>query len=267
MSVGIKPKAIVVINPGNPTGQVLDRQSLEAVVNFAYSKKIVVIADEVYQDNIYGEHKQFTSIRKVINQMPSPKNKLEVFSFHSVSKGLLGECGFRGGYMQIANLSPKSRQQLRKLSIIHLVPNNIGQCSVDLMCNPPNSHNASQETIDSYHKERSLILSDMKQRALLVQEKLNGMTNVQCQSIEGAIYAFPEIKFSSKFIQRAKKQSMQPDMLYCIELLEKTGIMLVPGKKRLRSPTIRCLPLQSRAPDFRQKSEPDFANYSSPRPA
>lgn len=67
MNVGIKPKAIVVINPGNPAGQVLDQKSLEAVVNFAYSKKLAVIADEVYQENIYTENKKFISLRKVIN--------------------------------------------------------------------------------------------------------------------------------------------------------------------------------------------------------
>ena len=60
-----QPKAIVVINPGNPTGNVLSRQNIENVIRFAAQKKLFVFADEVYQDNVYAEGCAFHSFKKV----------------------------------------------------------------------------------------------------------------------------------------------------------------------------------------------------------
>mgnify|MGYP002712267836 CR=1 FL=1 len=51
--VKCKPKAIVVINPGNPTGSVLTKKNIEDIIRFAKENKILIIADEVYQHNIY----------------------------------------------------------------------------------------------------------------------------------------------------------------------------------------------------------------------
>jgi len=51
--LGIRPRAITVINPGNPTGQVLSRGDIEKIILLAYKHRMVILADEVYQDNIY----------------------------------------------------------------------------------------------------------------------------------------------------------------------------------------------------------------------
>ena len=58
-------RAIVIINPGNPTGNVLSRANIEAVVKFAAQKKLFVFADEVYQDNVYADGCEFHSFKKV----------------------------------------------------------------------------------------------------------------------------------------------------------------------------------------------------------
>jgi aspartate/methionine/tyrosine aminotransferase len=88
---GIRVKAMVVINPGNPTGQVLDEEGLKRVIEFTHDKKIMLLADEVYQKNIYVD-KKFVSLRKTLNKMGEPySNNLEIASYHSISKGLLGE--------------------------------------------------------------------------------------------------------------------------------------------------------------------------------
>lgn len=76
-----KPKAICIINPGNPTGQVLSKglliepisefysfsflENIRKILQFAYDRKLFVLADEVYQDNIYAEGCEFHSFRKV----------------------------------------------------------------------------------------------------------------------------------------------------------------------------------------------------------
>ena len=61
----VKPKAICIINPGNPTGQVQSYENIKKVLEFAYQRRLFVLADEVYQDNIYAPGMKFNSFRKV----------------------------------------------------------------------------------------------------------------------------------------------------------------------------------------------------------
>jgi aspartate/methionine/tyrosine aminotransferase len=56
-SKGIDVRAIIVINPGNPTGNIFNLESLQKILQFAYDNNLVVLADEVYQMNIYDEQK------------------------------------------------------------------------------------------------------------------------------------------------------------------------------------------------------------------
>ena len=85
------------------------------------------MADEVYQQNVYKEGKEFHSVRKVLHQMGDPyAHDVEVISMHSVSKGLLGECGLRGGYMDTHNLSNRGEQMLYNLKSIELCSNTPG---------------------------------------------------------------------------------------------------------------------------------------------
>lgn len=50
---GVAVRGIVFINPGNPTGQCLSSENLQQLIKFAYDEKLVLMADEVYQENIY----------------------------------------------------------------------------------------------------------------------------------------------------------------------------------------------------------------------
>eukprot|EP00439_Symbiodinium_sp_Y106_P006454 s7321_g1.t1 len=101
---GTKLRAITVINPGNPVGAVLDREDIVMVINFATEQKLVILADEVYQANVYAEGKQFHSFKKVLRELQAEDKRryaeTQLISFHSTSKGIIGECGQRGGYME-----------------------------------------------------------------------------------------------------------------------------------------------------------------------
>lgn len=55
------------------------------------------------------------------------------------------------------------------------------------------------------------------------------MNQVSCSEIQGAMYAFPRIHLGEGAIKAAKEQGVQPDFLYCMELVNETGIMTVPG--------------------------------------
>jgi alanine transaminase len=79
-----KPKAIVVINPGNPTGSVLTKNNIEDIIKFANKNKLIIIADEVYQHNIWEESAKFYSFKKVMHDLGI---KLELASLMSASKG------------------------------------------------------------------------------------------------------------------------------------------------------------------------------------
>ncbi|VDM25604.1 unnamed protein product [Toxocara canis] len=68
-------RVLCVINPGNPTGQVLSKENIEEIIRFAVKHKLFLMADEVYQDNIYAEGSKFHSFKKVMMGMGEPYSK------------------------------------------------------------------------------------------------------------------------------------------------------------------------------------------------
>lgn len=126
--VGIELRAIVVINPGNPTGNVLRRENIEDIIRVSHENGLIILADEVYQNNIYyPEEAPFISFRKVLHEMGPPfSDEVEMVSMHSISKGLSGECGLRGGYFETHNLDMFAADMLYKLKSIELCSNTVG---------------------------------------------------------------------------------------------------------------------------------------------
>ncbi|RYG97754.1 aminotransferase class I/II-fold pyridoxal phosphate-dependent enzyme [archaeon] len=193
----ITPRALVVINPGNPTGQVLSKDNMKQIVSLCVEEGVCLMADEVYQENIWKPDAKFTSFRKVAYEMgikPS-SGDLQMFSFHSISKGFYGECGLRGGYLEIFGIPNEVKDELYKLASISLCSNTIGQIATGLMVQPPKTGEPSYST---YVKERDGILQSMKRRAELLNKELNSVEGMKCASSEGAMYAFPTIRLPRK---------------------------------------------------------------------
>jgi alanine transaminase len=88
---GRQINSMVVINPGNPTGNLLSEQNVKDIIKFCYNHKLFLLADEVYQGNIYTEKKKFISFKKVLREIGHPYNQVSLASFHSISKGNAGE--------------------------------------------------------------------------------------------------------------------------------------------------------------------------------
>lgn len=224
-------KALVVINPGNPTGSILDYEDIAKLIELSWKDGLVIIADEVYQNNVFEG--KFYSFKKVLSDMILKDEKfktVQLASLHSTSKGVSGECGQRGGYMELVGFTPEVKAVLFKLACISLCSVVSGQALVELMVNPPKRGDPSYET---YHKETSQINSDLRERATTLHHAFEEMEDVLCNKPQGAMYLFPRLRFSeekySKLYDDAKAQDIQLDELYCLELLYAAGICCVPG--------------------------------------
>lgn len=211
---GIRVKAIVVINPGNPTGSVLDAENIGMIIDFAKEHGLTILADEVYQENIYKPGDRFTSFAKIM--AGKKEDNVSLFSFHSTSKGFLGECGHRGGYFEIRNIPADVSAQILKLQSVSLCANLPGQTAVYCMVNPPKPGSPSHIT---YTAERDGILGALKERAAILAEGLNKIPGIRCNTVAGAMYAFPMVELPSG----------RSDTEWCMSLLETTGICVVPG--------------------------------------
>lgn len=225
---GRQIRALVVINPGNPTGQVMSVENMRDVAEWCHKREVVLMADEVYQENIYASGKSFTSFRKVVNEIGGDlEREIQLLSFHSVSKGFLGECGRRGGYMEVSNSVPSEVvDEMYKIASVNLCPNVDGQLMVGLMVNPPKE---GDESYEQYVAERGAILSSLGRRAKRLVNILNTLPGVTCNDAEGAMYAFPKIEIPQRAVDEAKKQGLTPDTFYVMSLLRATGICVVPG--------------------------------------
>jgi alanine transaminase len=177
-SQGTDVRAIVIINPGNPTGASLKVEDIEEAIKFAAEKQLVVMADEVYQTNVFiGE---FTSFKKTLREMqkrePGKYDNVELVSLHSISKGMVGECGHRGGYFELVGFDPEVQAQIYKFISIMLCPPVLGQCLVEMMVHPPVEGEPSWEL---YDKEYNEIRDGLKQRATALYEAFKKMEGVE----------------------------------------------------------------------------------------
>jgi aspartate/methionine/tyrosine aminotransferase len=173
-------RAIVIINPGNPTGASLAEEDIKAVIDFAAQEKLVVMADEVYQTNVFiGKFHSFKAVLRNMQKADPEKYKyVELASLHSISKGMVGECGHRGGYFELVGFDPEVVEQIYKFVSISLCAPVIGQCLVELMVNPPKE---GQPSYELYKQEWDDIFSGLRKRATALYEAFKEMEGVECQ--------------------------------------------------------------------------------------
>ncbi|XP_024971188.1 alanine aminotransferase 2-like [Cynara cardunculus var. scolymus] len=264
---GITVRALVAINPGNPTGQVLAEDNQRQIVDFCKKEGLVLLADEVYQENIYAPDKKFHSFKKICRSMGYGDKDIPLVSFQSVSKGYHGECGKRGGYMEVTGFSPEVRQQFYKVASVNLCSNISGQILASLVMSPPK---VGDESYDGYMGERDGILKSLARRAKTLEDAFNSLEGVSCNRAEGAMYLFPNIRLPNKAIKAAEGAKKAADAYYAIRLLNATGVVVVPGSGFGQVPGswhFRCtiLPQEDKIPaivskltDFHKKFMDEF---------
>ncbi|KAJ6597554.1 transaminase [Mycena vulgaris] len=223
-SEGTVPKALVIINPGNPTGALLSAETMAALVRLCEEHSLVLLADEVYQSNLHQPATHpFTSFKKVVSELQS---SVPLVSFHSISKGVSGECGRRGGYFELTNFPADVRALVYKLVSVGLCPPLAGQIGVDCMVRPPAVGAPSRAL---WEKETAAIHGALAERTRLMAARLSALPGVSCVDAPGALYLFPKIALPAKAVAAAEAAGKAPDAFYALALLDATGICVVPG--------------------------------------
>lgn len=211
-----KIKLIVIINPNNPTGSIIPHEELLKICHFISTKNIPIIADEVYQENDIDN--KFISIRKSFLTL---KLNSPLFSLHSVSKGFIGECGLRGGYLNTLNIPTKTKNALEKYLSMRLSANSIGQLAVHCMTKL-NQKNSVKKQIA---KKKLQYIDKLN----YLYDELNFIKGVSCSKPQGTMYVFPKIQIKENIKIIAKYEKKEPDFIWCREFLKKYGICVVPG--------------------------------------
>ncbi|XP_038652415.1 alanine aminotransferase 2-like [Scyliorhinus canicula] len=222
------PKVLCVVNPGNPTGQMLSRDCIENVIRFAAEERLFLLADEASQESVHGEGSQFQSLKKVLFEMgPKYSSTMDLVSLFSISKGHIGEPGARGCVMELTNLDSTIQDYLNLLESIYSSCPKTAQIAIDVATNPPQPGDPSYQL---FMDEKRSIQGKMIANADLTEEMFNSVPGMCCQPISSGVYAFPRIEIPAKAIEEAKLRHQEPDLFYCLKLLEETGHLVIPGK-------------------------------------
>ncbi|XP_070765661.1 alanine aminotransferase 2-like [Enoplosus armatus] len=221
-----EPRAIYISNPGNPSGHVQDRKTIEEVIRFAAAEGLVLLAEEVYQDSVYGQDKEFISYKKVLFEMDKEYSEnVELISFNSISNACTGECGLRGGYMEVINMDPAVNTYLRKMQATSSPPV-LPQLALEVMVNPPSPGDVSYKTYTQEILHTQATLSQNAQRAC---EFLNDLPGMNCQPAMAGVFLYPRLHLPPQMIEEAKMLGVEADVLYCRRLLEEEGLCLGAG--------------------------------------
>ena len=128
--------------------------------------------------------------------------------------------------MELHNIDPDVVDIIYKMSSINLCSNILGSITVGLMVNPPKPGDLSY---DLYYQEKHGIIDSLKRRARKMTDTFNSLENITCQETDGAMCSFPQITLPPKAISAAELAGKEPDVFYCLELLNETGLSCVPG--------------------------------------
>jgi alanine-synthesizing transaminase len=195
-----RSRALCIISPNNPTGEVFDRKSLQQLVDIATEHELYIICDEIYDGIVFDE---FTGIGRVARDAP-------VVVLNGFSKTYL-MTGWRCGYMCM-NSNSKELDELRvnvpKLARVRISANLPVQIAAVQALRGPQNHIPK-------------MVRELKRRRDYVVKRLNGMRGISCRIPKGAFYVFPKIDDTY--------MDAKDDRKFVLELLRSTGVLTVHG--------------------------------------
>ena len=199
-----RTKAIVVINPNNPTGAVYDRPVLQGLVEVARSRGLVVFSDEIYDQILYDDAVHVATA--------SLAPDLLCLTFNGLSKAYR-LAGFRSGWVVVSGPTSEARSYLEGLEIL---------ASMRLCANVPGQH-AVATALGGRHGLDALVLPggrlrEQRDTALALLQEIPG---VSCVRPRGALYLFPRLD--------PEVYDVKDDQQLVFDLLREQNLLLVQG--------------------------------------
>lgn len=197
-------KAIVVINPNNPTGAVYTRETLEGIAQIAREHSLLILSDEIYDRIVYDEAKHIS--------MAEVAPDLLVLTFNGLSK-TYRVAGYRSGWLVITGPRDHAAGFLEGIQLL---------ASTRLSPNGPGQH-AVLAALTGVQSIDSLIAPEgrLTLQRDVTWEGLNAIPGVSCVKPEGALYAFPRLD--------PEVHEIHDDKQLIYDLLKAEHILLVEG--------------------------------------
>nr|WP_319396313.1 aminotransferase class I/II-fold pyridoxal phosphate-dependent enzyme [uncultured Desulfobacter sp.] len=199
-----KTRAIVVINPNNPTGALYSKAVLEQIIQIAREHKLLICSDEIY-DRLVMDDLEHVSTAALAPDMP-------VFTFNGLSKSHI-ICGFRCGWLAVSGPREQTADliaSITKLAAMRLCGNALTQLVIPAALADEQSTNALIAPGGRIYQQREATINALDQ--------IEGITYVKNSA---AFYLFPKID--------AKKFNITDDKKFVLDLLESKHILLVAG--------------------------------------
>ncbi|KAM6412709.1 alanine aminotransferase 1, partial [Pluvialis apricaria] len=222
------PKVLCIVNPGDPTGHVLSRQSMEDIIHLAAEENLLLLADEVQQERAFLPDRPFLSFKRVLWEMGDPfTSTIQLISFYSLSKSVAGESGFRAGFLELVNVEEGVTLPFHLAQSIPR-PCVLGRILLDLLMDPPDEGDPIQQDLEEQREGLRRLLAHNARR---VQEVLGRAPGIRCQPLQGGARAFPRLRLPPRAQRQARDLGLEPDIFFCQELREATGMVLAPGSE------------------------------------
>lgn len=197
-------KAIVVINPNNPTGAIYSTEVLLDIIQVARENGLVVMVDEIYDKVLYDGHKHVS--------MASLANDVFFITMGGLSKNYRA-CGYRAGWMILSGAKEAAKNYIEGLVLL---------ASMRLCANAPGQH-AIQTALGGYQSINELILPGgrLLEQRNKAYDMLTQIPGISCVKPKGAMYLFPKID--------TERYGIKDDMRFVLDLLLKEKVLLVQG--------------------------------------
>ena len=199
-----RTKAIVVINPNNPTGALYSNELLLGIIEIAREHNLVIMADEVYDKVLYDGVKH--------TALASLATDVLTLTFNSLSKAYRS-CGFRAGWMVISGDKESARDYIEGINML---------ANIKLGSNVPGQY-AIQTALGGYQSIHDLVKEGgrLRRQRDLAYELITAIPGVTCVKPQAALYMFPRLD--------PKMYPIQDDRQFFMEVLRATRVMLVQG--------------------------------------
>jgi len=197
-------RAIVVINPNNPTGALYSNDVLQEIIQIARERELVIFADEIYDKMLYDGAKH--------TSMASLADDVLFVTLNGLSKNYRA-CGYRAGWMVLSGEKKHAQDYINGLTIL---------ASMRLCSNVPGQF-AIQTALGGYQSIDDLVAPSgrlAKQRDL-AYKLLTAIPGVTCVKPKAALYLFP--RFDPKLYP------IKDDQQFILELLEEEKVLVVQG--------------------------------------